>query len=242
MSSEAIMLIAKGCEYYEEVKNLIARCPAANIKVFDLTSEINGSPVVIVNDGDIDIHRAPLLIIRNNEDDVCGPDNLPLLFFEGVLYCIEQVENEKTVWSTDYGDSITIDFPPCEAVITRPNHIFELRRRGKIMARMVVKFERPGRPGPFIVLKDSTARNNTLSSMPSAAKQKREELKRNKILKPDQTGKLLVFQKDYPFSSPSAASYIITASSTDGWKEFKLPDGRNLEEFKNQLDTNKETE
>ena len=246
MSDEAIMLIAKGCEHYEKIKRMLEECPVNNVKVLDFTRETNDRPVVIINNGEINVQKAPLLII---EEGVCGPESLPMLFFEGDLYCIDRVDNRKIVWSTDEGDLVNTEFPPCEALITRttcnpspigPNNIFELRRRGKVMARMVAKFGVPSQPDSFTVLKESTARSGTLQSTTKASKQKREKLKQNGILKPDQTGKLLVFQRDYPFSSPSAASDMITASNTDGWKEFKLPDGRKLEEFRNQLDPDKE--
>ena len=116
MSDEAVMLIAKGCEYYEEIKSLGAKCPANNIKIFDLTRETNEPPVVIINDGEINVQKAPLLII---DGEACSPECLPMLLLDGELCLIEKVTDKKIVWSIDGNELVNTEFPPCKAVITK---------------------------------------------------------------------------------------------------------------------------
>lgn len=116
MSSETIMLIAKGCEHYEAIKNLIDKCPAENVKVLDLTRDNDEPPVVIINDGEINVQRAPLLIING---EACSPECLPMLLLDGELCLIERVTDKKIVWSIDGDELVNTEFPVCKAAIEK---------------------------------------------------------------------------------------------------------------------------
>ena len=47
-----------------------------------------------------------------------------------------------------------------------------------------------------------------------------------------QENDVLVFQTDHIFSSPSAASTIILARSSNGWNDWKNKQGKTLDELK----------
>ncbi|MFH1371956.1 MAG: GIY-YIG nuclease family protein [Planctomycetota bacterium] len=60
----------------------------------------------------------------------------------------------------------------------------------------------------------------------------RKRLMEEGILKQD--GNVLVFKQDYIFESPSGASDVILANSSNGWKAWKYKNGKTLDEVKRQ--------
>ncbi|TXH68120.1 MAG: GIY-YIG nuclease family protein [Thiothrix sp.] len=60
----------------------------------------------------------------------------------------------------------------------------------------------------------------------------RAELLAADILK--QKDNILVFQKDYVFTSPSGAAAIVLGRAANGWVEWKYKDGRTLDQVKRQ--------
>ncbi|MFK7802911.1 MAG: GIY-YIG nuclease family protein [Anaerolineae bacterium] len=60
----------------------------------------------------------------------------------------------------------------------------------------------------------------------------RNELKENGTL--GEKGGMLVFTKDYIFSSPSAAAGAVLARQANGWVEWKFKNGKTLDEVKRQ--------
>lgn len=85
--------------------------------------------------------------------------------------------------------------------------------------------------GTFTILKDSTAVREDKASIPENAKRKRRELYQSGVLVDDKMKGLFRFTRDVDFLSPSAASGVISASSTNGWICFKLGDGRTLKDI-----------
>ena len=81
----------------------------------------------------------------------------------------------------------------------------------------------------FIVLKGSIAR-----AEPTKHKKESNELKfRDKLIDEgiiDEVNGVLVFVKDYAFTSPSTAADIVSLGSNSGWKVWKTKDGKTLEE------------
>ena len=81
----------------------------------------------------------------------------------------------------------------------------------------------------FIVLKGSVAR-----AEPTKHKKESNELKfRDKLIDEgiiDEVNSVLVFVKDYAFTSPSTAADIVSLGSNSGWKVWKTKDGKTLEE------------
>lgn len=95
------------------------------------------------------------------------------------------------------------------------NQIFEYRIR-TALAKMVIKQQ-----GTYTILRGSTAIREEKGSIPENAKSKRRELINSSKLTPDLNRDVYIFKDDVDFSSPSAASCVIAASSTNGWREFK---------------------
>jgi hypothetical protein len=102
--------------------------------------------------------------------------------------------------------------------------VFEYRVQGA-MARLAV------RPGAYVILKDSTALAQERESIPEGARRRRRDLMRQIILIPDRRANLLRFTEDISFDSPSAASAVVSASSTNGWICFKMPNGKTLKQI-----------
>jgi hypothetical protein len=86
-------------------------------------------------------------------------------------------------------------------------------------------------PEGFVVLKDSYGRS---SMAPSAQKlplaRTRDKLIAQGVLVIE--GNRARFTKDYLFNSPSSAAAMLMGRSSNGWKDWKLPDGRSLDEVK----------
>jgi len=82
--------------------------------------------------------------------------------------------------------------------------------------------------GAYIILKESTAVMEEKASIPDSAQRNRRDLIRKGILVPDKFTTRLTFTQDESFDSPSAASGVVSASSTNGWICFKLSNGKTL--------------
>lgn len=79
----------------------------------------------------------------------------------------------------------------------------------------------------YLILSGSTALRDEKNSMPEGARKTRQNLLRTGQLKIDENRpQLFRFVSDVEFKSPSAASTVISASSTNGWKCFNLPQHR----------------
>ena len=79
----------------------------------------------------------------------------------------------------------------------------------------------------FIVKQGSLARRELRASAQKYIAEKQRQLLSEGIL--EENGKSLRFTKDYLFSSPSGAStLVILGYSSNGWDDWKLPDGRSL--------------
>lgn len=90
----------------------------------------------------------------------------------------------------------------------------------------------------FVVLKGSMGR---MTEAPSAKKwgwlnNLRQPLIEQGILKED--GKHYVFTEDFLFSSPSAASVVVLARTSNGWKDWKNNEGKTLHELKRAPEQN----
>ncbi len=80
----------------------------------------------------------------------------------------------------------------------------------------------------FIVFKGSKANLLEVTSAEERLKRFRQKLILSGILK--NKGNILVFTEDYTFTSPSAASDVVLARSSNGWTSWKDKDGKNLDE------------
>jgi len=86
----------------------------------------------------------------------------------------------------------------------------------------------------FVVLKDSSIATSTTKSFPQNWLRFREELINDGII--IKQGDKMIFNKDYLFTSPSAAAAIVMGRSANGLTEWKLSDGRILK----AIETDKE--
>lgn len=85
----------------------------------------------------------------------------------------------------------------------------------------------------FVVLAGSSGRAMMVPSFrdqPFA--KKRDQLEAQGVLRRE--GDRLVFTRDYLFSSPSAAATSVLGRTGNGWVEWRLPDGRTLDEVVRQ--------
>jgi len=92
-------------------------------------------------------------------------------------------------------------------------HVYSVHNAKAAMVRKV---------GAYVILRDSTAIRKEKDSLPDSARRKRRELLASGALVQDTQPNLLRFTRDIPFESPSAASNVISASSTNGWKCFNI--------------------
>lgn len=82
----------------------------------------------------------------------------------------------------------------------------------------------------FVVYKGSTASSDITKAVVDRNKKIIEKLILNNYLSKNRNN-LYIFEKDYLFNSPSAASDIILGNSTSGWKKWKTQKGETLEEI-----------
>ena len=86
----------------------------------------------------------------------------------------------------------------------------------------------------FVVLKDSTARIENVTSIKGTSQERfREQLVTDGVLKLH--GKQYVFTRDYLFSSPSMAAIAVLGRSANGWIEWKTEEGQTLDSAKRQV-------
>lgn len=112
-------------------------------------------------------------------------------------------------------------FEPAAAQASNIEQVFYCRRGGAD-ARGV--YNEDG----FVVLKGSLARRDTTESSFDTIGPKRDELVGSGIL--SATGNGYRFERDWAFTSPSAAAGIVTGSSANGWIEWKNARGQTLDE------------
>ena len=79
----------------------------------------------------------------------------------------------------------------------------------------------------FLVFKDSKSNLIETISVSKGIKNLRKNLIENGILK--QNNNILIFEENYIFSSPSTASDVVLARSSNGWTEWKDKDGNTLD-------------
>lgn len=84
----------------------------------------------------------------------------------------------------------------------------------------------------FVVFKGSEARKDQAASFRNTQVSLREKLIKDSILE-EKTDRF-VFIQDYIFPSPSAASDMVKANSSNGWIEWKDKNGKTLDELKRQ--------
>jgi hypothetical protein len=81
----------------------------------------------------------------------------------------------------------------------------------------------------FVVLKGSLGRRENVKSIKGTSMERlRERLIATGVLKLE--GDRVIFQRDQLFESPSTAATAVLGRSANGWKEWKLKDGRTLNE------------
>ena len=85
----------------------------------------------------------------------------------------------------------------------------------------------------FVILKGSVGRlENSTAAKGTHIEKFRAKLLDAGVIKPE--GKSVIFQKDELFRSPSMAGQALLGRSCNGWAEWKLKDGRTLDEVKRQ--------
>ncbi|MFC2093439.1 GIY-YIG nuclease family protein [Bacteroidota bacterium] len=82
----------------------------------------------------------------------------------------------------------------------------------------------------FVVFKSSICNLELSKTAGSSVKNLRDRLIVSGVLK--KKGNVYVFESDYLFNSPSAASNIILARKSNGWIEWKDKSGKTLDELK----------
>lgn len=82
----------------------------------------------------------------------------------------------------------------------------------------------------YLVLSGSTANLEEANSLRTTVKNKRDELIQVGVLV--KNSKIIEFIDDYIFKTPSAASDLILARSSNGWIEWKNKNGKTLDELK----------
>jgi hypothetical protein len=82
----------------------------------------------------------------------------------------------------------------------------------------------------FIIYKGSEVRKNYAASFRSTQIVLRDKLILDKVL--EVKSDRIIFLEDYIFPSPSAASDMVKANSSNGWVEWKNKEGKTLDELK----------
>ena len=86
----------------------------------------------------------------------------------------------------------------------------------------------------FVVLKGSKGRAEEVASIQGTANERlRNQLMTEGIMAAQ--GGMLVFTRDYLFSSPSMAAMAVMGRSANGWVEWKATNGKTLDEVKRQV-------
>lgn len=80
----------------------------------------------------------------------------------------------------------------------------------------------------LVVLAGSSGRRENAPSLPPSMQRMRGSLIDTGIARVD--GDRIVFAKDHPFNSPSTAAIALLGRPANGWNEWKLADGRTLDQ------------
>ena len=90
-----------------------------------------------------------------------------------------------------------------------------------------------------MVVCKSTANKEETPTIGRWASNLRSKLVAEKVLV--DSGKLLSFETDYIFASPSAAAAVVLGRSANGWTEWKNKNGKTIDELirKNETKTEK---
>lgn len=86
------------------------------------------------------------------------------------------------------------------------------------------------RNGKFTVFQGSEAAFECTESA-ERAKELRENLREEGILKPNEDKTALIFKRDETFSAPSPAAKAVLGRSANGWEEWKTEKGRTLDQI-----------
>ena len=102
---------------------------------------------------------------------------------------------------------------PEDVIRESGQHVYSVHNARAVMVR---------KAGEYMILKGSTAIKEENDSLPDSARRRRRELLESGALVQDLQHNLLRFTMDIPFKTPSAASCVVSASSTNGWKCFNI--------------------
>ncbi|MDQ8192007.1 GIY-YIG nuclease family protein [Roseibacillus persicicus] len=84
----------------------------------------------------------------------------------------------------------------------------------------------------LIVFAGSTAVRRPPTAHENAVTVLQEALLKDEVVADTDDGKLLLFNRDHVFNSPSQAASFVCGSSVNGWIKWFYPDGRTLDEVK----------
>lgn len=132
----------------------------------------------------------------------------------------EFLENLKLLLSA-------LGFPILQSIISKETHdkinpLFICSGKGaKATGRLISE--------GFVVYKGSTATTKIVNAVIERNQRIIKKLVKKKYL--EKKNNLYVFDKDYIFNSPSAASDLILGNSTSGWKKWKTTGNKTLEEI-----------
>jgi predicted GIY-YIG superfamily endonuclease len=85
----------------------------------------------------------------------------------------------------------------------------------------------------FVVLKGSVGRAESVPSLGIGPEKVRNDLLAKGIC--ELVGQTIVFTKDHLFGTPSGAAITLLGRRSNGWTEWKAPDGRTLDELERQV-------
>lgn len=119
----------------------------------------------------------------------------------------------------------SLGFPILESIVKHiePNEILYCKGRG-VQAKG--QYTEEG----FIVFKGSECNSTFVPSANKYVKQSRQKVLDADIL--EEKNDILIFQKDYLFTSPSSAAAAVLGRSTNGWDKWKDANGNTLDSLK----------
>lgn len=82
----------------------------------------------------------------------------------------------------------------------------------------------------FVILKNSYIRREPVKSLSSMMKKKLNELLKNNIIEIVDDNRYIL-KEDYQMGSPSGASQLVSGRPSNGWVEWKLDDGKTLNDI-----------
>lgn len=110
--------------------------------------------------------------------------------------------------------------------VAAPNGDVFVYKTTVFMARMTI------RGGEYVVLSGSTGPSSPVASFGASNAEKRSKLVADGVLAPTPGGKLLMFTRDVPFPSPSAAASMVYGGASSGLEYWKHElTGRTLRDF-----------